>query len=104
MTAKPLHHLAAAHRVLVHISLYEGTKAADAISSVSSDVTDQWILQLLVEAGFITPLIGNREIFPYRITWKGLQFLEFYNLLENVDRLPCEEQIDEVNSRLFSFF
>jgi len=91
MTAKPLHHIAAAHRVLVPISLYEDTKAADAISSVSSDVTDQWIMQLLAEAGLIAPLIEDREIFPYRIAWKGFQFLEFYNLLESVNRLPDKE-------------
>jgi len=109
-------YLTVAFQILAKISKYEGTDNPDdeLTEYLNSDdksgnndmivpMSKKWILRLLCESEFIKYAINDRGIFPFRITWKGLQFLYCYRQITNNETIPLTECSDEDSRLLFLF-
>ena len=116
MPAFSTSHLAVAFRILSMVSNYEGTDSPDdrlteyvnntedaEESDITAAMSKHWIFNLLREAAFIKDTVNDRGAFPYRITWKGVQFLEYYRHVTKNNTVPVTDCSDDSRHLLFLF-
>ena len=65
---------------------------------------EEQVIPMLLDAGLLKPRDKEQGHSPYAITWKGLQFISYYNYLTKERLFDKNKLHDDTHRQLFLFF
>ena len=105
-------HIHLAAKIIGMVREAEGVTGDDAVLRQEIDTDDakgltafhkNQIFRLLLEAEFIAKTDENPALFPYRATWKGLQFTAYYKYVRQNTVDPLDGSLTKEAQLLFLF-